>query len=236
MASIVESPPGTLIGGGLENIASGMLSTISGGHANVTSGSDAVVCGGAGNTVAGHTAVIVGGDNSEITAAAHHSLTSGIQMYVNNPFRVAFFDALNPGRLGLNRDDYNGGINYPIHVGTSTYNGNGAYLTEGGVWTNASSRTFKEDFRPLEHNDLLAAIAGMPIESWRYKDTDERHIGPVAEDFVAAFDVGAVREDGTGENEYLSTADVAGVALLGVKELISEDQELKQVIGGLRRK
>jgi hypothetical protein len=44
----------------------------------------------------------------------------------------------------------------------------------------------------------LAKIAALPVESWNYKNTTERHIGPVAEDFVAAFDVGTVKNDGPG--------------------------------------
>ncbi|MGB2979975.1 MAG: hypothetical protein WBC77_01875, partial [Candidatus Zixiibacteriota bacterium] len=62
--------------------------------------------------------------------------------------------------------------------------------------------------------------------------TDERHIGPVSEDFVRAFDVGTVNQ-GVRDDKYLSPGDVAGVALAGVKELIQENQELKQIISDL---
>jgi len=51
----------------------------------------------------------------------------------------------------------------------------------------------------------------------------------MAEDFVAAFDVGTIREsDGMREDHYLAAGDVAGVALAGVKELIEIVNELKQ--------
>ena len=60
-------------------------------------------------------------------------------------------------------------------------------------------------------------------------------ICPVAEDFVGAFNVGAVREDGTRDNQYLSPMDVAGVSLLGIKELIKENQDLRETIEELRR-
>jgi hypothetical protein len=146
---------------------------------------------------------------------------------------VVFFDAISSGRLGINRDDHNG-ISYPIHVGTSTSNGNGAYLTAGGAWTNGSSRTFKENFQALDSRELLEKISSLPVEVWNYKNSPERHIGPVAEDFVSAFDVGAVREDGTRDDKYLSTVDVAGVALAGVKEIIKENTELKRVIEQLK--
>jgi len=163
-------------------------------------------------------------------------LAFGREVYVNNSYRVVFFDGSYSGRLGINRDDRDGGISYPIHVGTSTANGNGAHLTTGGVWTNGSSREFKENFQPLDGEGLLSKISNLPVEAWQFKDSDERHIGPVGEDFVQAFDVGTVREDGTRDNMYLAAGDVAGVALAGVKELAQQNQELRRVIEELRQR
>ncbi len=123
------------------------------------------------------------------------------------------------GFLGVNRDDRDGGINHPIHVGTNGTNGNGAHLTGGGVWTNASSRQFKENLEPLVAKDILARIAKVPVDAREYKGTSERHIGPCAEDFHEQFDVGDLKDDGTREDRYLAAGDVAGVALVGVQEL-----------------
>jgi hypothetical protein len=159
----------------------------------------------------------------------------GYGVYVNSAYRVVLFDSAGSGRLGINRDDHTGGIDHPIHVGTDVSNGNGAYLTSGGAWMGGSSRTFKENFQPIDSQDLLARISGLPVEAWQYKDSDERHIGPVSEDFVQTFDVGTVRSDGNRDNKYLSPGDVAGVALAGVKEVIRENQELRQLIERLAR-
>jgi len=222
------------IAGGMNNTVSELAATISGGHDNTVTGSNSVVCGGAGNDNAGSGSVILGGTNNEIDAAASYSMAFGNQIEVNNSWRVIFFDHLNSGRFGLNRDGFHG-IDHPIHVGTGTSNGNGAHLTAGGTWTNGSSRTFKENFQPLDTQELLAKIATMPVESWNYKNTDERHIGPVAEDFVQAFDVGTTNEDGTRDNQYLATGDVAGVALLGVQELLKQNEELRQNIEQMKR-
>jgi hypothetical protein len=147
---------------------------------------------------------------------------------------VIFFDGITSGRFGLNRDDIDGGISHPIHVGTDASNGNGAHLTAGGVWTNGSSRSFKENFHAIDSDELMTNIANMPIQSWNYKGSDERHIGPVAEDFVGAFDVGTVREDGSRDNKYISNGDVAGVALAGVKELHKRNQELEAEVAELK--
>ena len=223
------------VGGGTTNTASGIFATVGCGHTNTASGSYATVGGGAYNINGGDYSSIPGGYYDSLTTDADYSMAYGYSVYVNNSYRVIFFDGFNSGRLGINRDDHNGGISYPIHVGTNTGNGNGAYLTAGGVWTNGSSRTFKEKFQPLNKQELLKKISSMPVEAWNYKNSPERHIGPVAEDFVSAFDVGAVKEDGTRDNKYLSTEDIAGVALAGVKELIKENQEQKQENQDLRQ-
>jgi len=69
---------------------------------------------------------------------------------------------------------------------------------------------------------------------WRYKDTDKRHIGPLAEDFVAAFDVGTIREqDGQREDHYLAAGDFAGIALRNVQQQTLENQKLQQWIEDL---
>ena len=119
-----------------------------------------------------------------------------------------FFDGQQPGGLRVNRDNGNGTSSHPIHVGTDTDDGNGAYLSAGGVWTNGCSRTFKEDFTPIPGEELLEKIAALQIDAWRYINSTERHIGPVAEEFVAAFDVGTINENGTRDDKYLSNVDV----------------------------
>jgi hypothetical protein len=240
----------TTVGGGYSNTASGSNATISGGWGNTAIGGNAAISGGysntawytaaigggGGNTASGDYAAIVGGLENEnggsysailgglydtLTGSADYSIAFGRSVYLNNAYRVALFDTVYDGRLGVNRDDRSGGILYPIHVGGNTSNGNGAYLTTGGVWTNGSSRTFKENFTPIEGNLLLSKIAGLSITSWNYKNTTEKHIGPVAEDFTEAFDTGVIREDnGKRENQYLAAGDVAGVALAGVQELM----------------
>jgi hypothetical protein len=61
----------------------------------------------------------------------------------------------------------------------------------------------------------------------------------MAEDFVGAFDTGVIREsDGKRDDMYISSGDVAGVALAGVQELNKklerENQELKKMIQDLQ--
>jgi len=238
------------VGGGYSNLASGQYATICGGHNNsaeglyntVTGGyqnhaysnTGATVSGGWWNVTRGDYSAIPGGYLDTLTNLADYSMAFGKLVYINDSYRVAFFDGAHPGRLGINHDDREGGIDYPIHVGTTFTNGNGARLTSGGTWTDASSRAFKENGQPLDGGELLEKISSLAVEPWQYKGSDERHIWPYAEDFVEAFDVGTLREDGSRENQYLASGDVAGVALAGVKELAQQNQELMQIIEELK--
>lgn len=60
-----------------------------------------------------------------------------------------------------------------------------------------------------------------------YKGTQERHIGPFAEDFYQAFGTGVLNEP-KYLGKSLAAADVAGVSLAAVKELIKENKRLDQ--------
>jgi hypothetical protein len=153
----------------------------------------------------------------------------GKGLWVQDSFVVHFFNDTKSGRFRINRDNRDGFSNYPIHVGVAeSNNGNGAYLSGGGAWTDGSSREFKENFRQLDGEEVLNRIDQLPMESWEYKGSGERHIWPCAEDFHEQFDVGVIQEDGTRETKYLAAGDVAGVALAGVQELYRITQELQK--------
>ncbi len=99
----------------------------------------------------------------------------------------------------------------------------GAHVTAGGVWTNASSRELKQDFEPIDASDILERVLNLPISEWAYiSESDVRHLGPVAEDFAAAFDLG-------GDNKSIGTIDADGVALAAIQGLhhIVEQKDAK---------
>ncbi len=226
----------SVIGGGESNIASGYGSAIGGGAFNTASGDYSAIGGGDNNVVGGAFSAVVGGVNDTLTSLADYSMAFGHTVYLNTPLRVAFFSpTIFSGALGVNRDDRSGGINYPVHVGTYNGNGNGAYLSGGGVWTNGSSRTFKENFTPFDGNDLLRKISTLSVTTYNFKGSTEKHVGPVAEEFVQAFDTGVIREsDGKRDDMYLSAGDVAGVALAGVQELLKRIEMLEKEIAELK--
>lgn len=82
-----------------------------------------------------------------------------------------------------------------------------------------SDRSLKEGFAPVDSSDVLARIAALPIESWSYAGGDGAvHIGPMAQDFAAAFGVGE-------DNRRIDAVDAAGVSLAAIKGLLTMVEE-----------
>jgi len=238
------------IGGGYYNTASGSTATVGGGERNTASGRYATVGGGERNTASGNYSVVLGGHYNTANAACNLVFGENVAPSVTETHRVYFFgDGSCPplercrgsGFLVINRLDGD----YPIHVGTDNTNGNGAYLTTGGVWTNGSSRSFKERFVQYRPAEVLEKILQLPVEGYFYKGTEEYHITPMAEDFYRLFGTGVheiIETDSTGQlvrrpnpdvDKYLAASDVAGVALLGIQALHEENAQLSQRVSDL---
>jgi len=103
--------------------------------------------------------------------------------------------------------------NYPIQTGA------GAYVSTGGVWTNASSRALKKDIRPLPAHDAAQALAGLEPVTFKYKVNNESHVGFIAEDVP---DLVA-----SGDRKGLSAMDVAAVLTKVVQQQQKEIDALK---------
>jgi hypothetical protein len=223
------------IGGGYSNLASGINTTVGGGHNNEASGFSATISGGHENFNAGSYSAIPGGYRDTITTNADYSTAFGRNVYVDDSYYVVLFDSLYSGHLQLNRDHR--GIaptGYPIRVGTNTTNGNAAYLTGGGVWTDISSRSKKENFQELDGTQVLNKIENMSVTQWHFKGTEEQHISPVAEDFYQAFGCGTgIPED---DSTSVASIDLAGVSLAAIQELSRIIKEQQREIELLKAK
>ena len=75
-----------------------------------------------------------------------------------------------------------------------------------------SDRNAKEEFEAVDQYSVLAAVAALPIERWSYKGEAVRHLGPMAQDFAAAFGLGA-------DDRHIFPLDAAGVALAAIQGL-----------------
>ena len=96
---------------------------------------------------------------------------------------------------------------------------NGSIYAAGNVYANGvlltSDRNTKEHFQPVDNQAVLAKVAALPVTQWNYKQdqADVQHIGPMAQDFQAAFQL-----DG-GDEKHISVVDEGGVALAAIQGL-----------------
>jgi endosialidase-like protein len=98
-----------------------------------------------------------------------------------------------------------------------------------------SDRNLKESFAPVDPRVVLAAVVALPIERWSYKGETARHLGPMAQDFAAAFGLGA-------DDRHILPLDAGGVALAAIQGLhgLAQAQEarletLERELTALRR-
>jgi hypothetical protein len=75
-----------------------------------------------------------------------------------------------------------------------------------------SDRNVKEGFESVDPRAVLAAVAALPIERWSYKGETVRHLGPMAQDFAAAFGLGT-------DDRHIFPLDAGGVALAAIQGL-----------------
>jgi endosialidase-like protein len=75
-----------------------------------------------------------------------------------------------------------------------------------------SDRNLKESLAPVDPRVVLGAVVALPIERWSYRGETARHLGPMAQDFAAAFDLGA-------DDRHIFPLDAGGVALAAIQGL-----------------
>jgi hypothetical protein len=80
-------------------------------------------------------------------------------------------------------------------------------------FVNVSDRDAKTAFEPVDPIDVLARVLQLPLAQWSYTTTPgERHLGPMAQDFRAAFGLGS-------DDKTIATIDADGIALAAIQGL-----------------
>jgi len=237
------------VGGGAGNIASGHAATVSGGEDNTASGGwgatvgggssneatndNATVGGGFDNEATGWSATIPGGESNE--AHGDHSFAAGIEAKANHPGAFVWADASGFPFLSTANNEFSaratGGARFVTGIDGSGIPDAGVKLDpDDNAWETLSDRDAKENFVVLNLQDVLNRLAGIPITEWNYKtqDPSNRHIGPMAQDFYAAFGLSA-------DDLYISPIDTDGVALAaiqGLYEIVQEQDARIQALEG----
>jgi hypothetical protein len=179
------------------------------------------VGGGQGNVASGHTATIPGGVNS--TATGNYSFAAGRRAHANNWGCFVWGDG-NAADVNCDVDNRwvtRAGGGYYLHSNAALTSG--VYVAAGGnSWNSISDRATKENLIPVDSQAILEKLAAMPLQEYNLKsqDADIRHIGPVAQDFHAAF--------GYGESELaINMEDADGVAMAAIQGLYERVQALE---------
>ena len=234
-SSNTASAIGANVTGGSSNMASGNSTVVTGGNSNTASGFGAAVLGGTGNvasgaiaTAVGGTANVAGGDFSvaigrrasirdatsagEPPTCANNSSCGdeGTFMFADSNSQAFFSDGPNKFLVRAT-----GGARFLSAIDGL---GNGTAGVElvagGGAWSTLSDRDAKTAITAIDPLAILDAVLDLPISEWSYRAQSAavRHVGPMAQDFHAAF--------GLGESaRHITTVDADGVALAAIQGL-----------------
>ena len=209
----------SVVSGGDYNLAQGAYSSILGGANNHADGYISTVGGGTGNIASGAYAAIPGGFANQ--AGGDYSFAGGRSARVdpNHPRTFLFADSSNFPFPSLAPNEFavraTGGVRFITALDDSGDSLAGVRLSPGsGAWESLSDYHAKAGFESIDERQILERLMSIPISSWYYRSQDAsvRHIGPMAQDFYAAFNVGQ-------DDRYISTVDEEGVALAAIQAL-----------------
>jgi hypothetical protein len=111
---------------------------------------------------------------------------------------------------------------------TLRWNRNGSVATRGAIFS-GSDRNIKTNFTSIDPSEILTKVLALPVTGWSYKDDPgANHIGPVAQDFYAAFGLGT-------DDKFIATVDADGVSLAAIKGLNQKVEETDSELRALVR-
>lgn len=128
----------------------------------------------------------------------------------------------------------------PYETPTITVHGTVADITQnagsfvfdgfvGSLTSLPSDRAIKQDFAPVDGRDILGRLAAVPVESWSYtfQNPSVRHIGPMAQDFAAAFGLG-------DSDRKIDLVDAHGVSVAAIQALYAMVRERDTQVEAMR--
>ena len=238
---LLQNPPGTPVTD-LCDLRFGLWDAASGGdpiavtfpHENPVTLLAVDVVGGVFNAILDYGPYVFNGDprwleiEVQCSGDASFVLLSPRVQVLPTPYALRALEGVGPpeGVYVSEAGDVGIGLSDPMHPIELA---SGAHVTDGGMWTNASSRSRKENFRDMSPLDVLSRLVGIPIELWKYENEGDevRHLSPTAEDFYAAFGLG-------DSNAHIGTIDADGVSLAAIQGLHQIVQERECEVEELR--
>lgn len=211
---IAISSPWATISGGYGNTATGTGSVIGGGNGNSTTNSYSTVGGGDANVASKQFATVPGGARN--TADGNYAFAAGRRAKANHTGAFVWGDSSDADVVSTNNNSVtlraSGGYRLFSNGALSA----GVFLGAGdNSWASISDRYAKKNFQPADGREILDKLVQVPIHRWNYKseaEGDVPHLGPMAQDFKAAFYPG--RDD-----KSITTLEFDGVALAAIQGL-----------------
>lgn len=218
---------GSMVGGGLKNSASDGQATVSGGFNNTASNAKATVAGGETNVASGSWSTVPGGHLN--TAAGDYSLAAGLRAKAIHTGAFVWADSTDDDFSSTIANQFSVRASGGARILSNSQATVGVLLAPGGnSWSVLSDRALKEHMTPVDGQLILQKLSLIPITQWNLKSQDAsiRHIGPVAQDFYAAF--------GLGESDhYISSSDIDGIALVSIQALfellLEKNEQIQQL-------
>lgn len=230
------------VGGGLQNNAEGSYSTIPGGYLNWSPGELSFAAGCRAKAVNNGAFVWADSQNADFNSSRNNqfAVRAGGGAYME----VSGSSGLNPAALEVNSTSGNGVALYALQNSsdaTAVFVNDGSgdiirgfsgatggnlvfeTLNTGTViayaFVTSSDRNVKAGFEPVEPRELLEKVVSLPITRWHYtNDVATPHLGPMAQDFYAAFHIGL-------DDKHIATVDEGGVALAAIQGLNQKLEE-----------
>jgi hypothetical protein len=164
--------------------------------------------------------------SANVALRAGGNTFSGNQIFTNSQNRFIY----------LNTPTYPIEVETTNHIDLLALDNSGNLKCLGAVYSGSikltSDRNLKENFTALNPQTVLAKVASLPLTEWNYKSDSQtiQHIGPMAQDFHAAFKL-----DGT-DDQHISVVDEGGVALAAIQGLNQKLNEKDAEIQALEKK
>ena len=220
------------IGGGAFNevTAGANHAVVPGGHRNKATAPFATVGGGLLNAATGSHSTVPGG--SKNVAQGNYSVALGRRAIVNSAGSFVFSDGTDADFIsGVDNEFLVGAVNGVGLWTSKPFFSTGCRIFPGaGTWTCTSDRATKTDIVDVSVNDVLQRLVSIPISSWRFRGepVEVRHVGPMAQDFRAAFGLGH-------DDKSIGTVDAQGVALAAIQGLYRMLEARDETIRALQR-
>ncbi len=218
------------VSGGNDNIASGLSATVSGGQQNFATNSWATVGGGNFNAATGQYATVPGGrDNA---AAGTYSFAAGRRAKADHQGSFVLADSTNADISSNQANRFQARFSNGYRLFTNANASLGVQaLANATSWSSISDRNVKRNIVPVDPVDVAQRLASIPISWWNYIDdsANVQHMGPMAQDFHAAFGLGA-------SETHIATLDADGVALAAIQGVYLLVQKKDAEIAALHRR